>query len=166
MTDTADFDGRIERELNRVLGPVDGASIPAWRTPPQVGFVRRIAGGAGAAISLKVLTGLAVVAFAAAGTEAAVTGSLDPSVWGQQVKQEVATCKAALGQGEHGSGQYVSAFARQHGQENGNGHQNLNAGQNQGKGKDKSQGQGQGGGNSSNSNENQHGRPSPTPHKP
>ena len=166
MIDANDFDGQIERELNRVLGSVDGASIPAWRTPGRVGLMKRIAGGAWAAISLKVLTGVAVIAFAAAGTEAAVTGSLDPSVWGQRVKAQVTTCKDALGQGEHGIGQCVSAFAKQHGQQNSDQHQNPNASQNQGKGKGQGQGQGQGGGNSNNPNKNQHSRPSPTPHKP
>lgn len=46
-------------------------------------------GGAGAALGVKVLTGFAVAAFAAAAagavTEVAVTHSLNPADWGQQV---------------------------------------------------------------------------------
>jgi hypothetical protein len=53
---------------------------------------------------------------AAAVTEAAITGSADPANWGQQVRQQVIACKAALETGEHGIGKCVSAFASQHGQ--------------------------------------------------
>jgi len=83
-------------------------------------FVRRILSGAGAAIAVKVVTGLAVAALAstaaAAATEAALTGSLNPADWGQQVRQTVATCKDTLrASGTRGIGQCVSAFAKQHG---------------------------------------------------
>ncbi len=70
-------------------------------------------------VSTKGAVGLtvAVLAVGAAGvaTEAAVTGSTNPSVWGQQVVQQVNKCKAALAPGSHGIGQCVSAFAKQHG---------------------------------------------------
>lgn len=82
--------------------------------------MKRILGGTGAAVAAKLLTGFAVVAFAAAGagaaTEAAISGSLNPTVWGQQVKQQVATCKAALTPGQHGIGDCVSEFSKQHGE--------------------------------------------------
>ena len=116
------------------------------------------------------LAGTAAVALAATGVgvKTATTGSPNPLSWGAQVTQQVQTCKAARTdlQHGHGIGQCVSAFAKQHGQQNSDQHQNPNASQNQGKGKGQGQGQGQGGGNSNNPNKNQHSRPSPTPHKP
>jgi hypothetical protein len=76
--------------------------------------------GGRAALVVKAATGFAVAAFAvvaaAAVTEAAITGSADPANWGQQVRQQVIACKAALETGEHGIGKCVSAFASQHGQ--------------------------------------------------
>ncbi len=115
----SDFDRDIERELNRVLGPVRSASVPAWRTPASGGFMKKLLGGAGAALAAKIITGLAVGVLAAAGataaTEATITGSLNPSDWGKQVVQQVDKCKAALQPGQHGIGQCVSAFAKQHG---------------------------------------------------
>ena len=72
------------------------------------------------ALAVKAATGFAVAVVAmlaaAAVTEAAITGSADPSNWGRLVTQQVATCKAALKTGEHGIGQCVSAFASRHGQ--------------------------------------------------
>ncbi len=69
--------------------------------------------------SAKGAVGLAVafLAVGAAGvaTEAAVTGSTNPSNWGQQVVEQVNKCKAALAPGSHGIGPCVSAFAKQHG---------------------------------------------------
>lgn len=76
--------------------------------------------GGVSALVVKATTGFAVavvaILAAAAVTEAAITGSADPSNWGRLVTQQVATCKAALKTGEHGIGQCVSAFASQHGQ--------------------------------------------------
>ncbi len=179
MIDTNDFDGEIERELNRVLRPVDGASIPAWRTPASGGLVKRILGGAGAAIALKMLTGLAVAAFAGAGvlaaTEAATTGSLNPADWGQQVKQQVAACKAALTDGKHGIGDCVSAFAKQHGDLVSDQHAassaRLNHGndKNQGNGHDGNNGQGNGNGHGKSNGDGKssgHGKPSDLPLHP
>jgi hypothetical protein len=81
--------------------------------------LRKLLGGAGAALVVKALTGFAVAALAAtaagAAAEATITGSLNPDDWGQQVKQQVAACKADLESGEHGIGACVSAFAKQHG---------------------------------------------------
>jgi len=75
---------------------------------------------AGAALAAKAITGFAVTALAltaaGAATESTITGSLNPDDWGQQVKQQVAVCKAELESGQHGIGACVSAFARQHGQ--------------------------------------------------
>src|SRR4029077_10547575 len=55
-----------------------------------------------------------VLAAAAAG-EAAVTGSVNPVDWGQQVVQQVQKCKDALGPDSHGIGDCVSSFSSQYG---------------------------------------------------
>lgn len=120
--------------------------------------MKKLLGGAGAAIGLKIATGFAVAAMAAtaavAATEVANTGSLNPLNWGQQVKQQVADCKASAERlGIHGIGQCVSQFANQHGKEvsdahkatkareNGNGNGNGN-GHDKDKPKDKPHGEG------------------------
>lgn len=82
--------------------------------------MKKLLGGAGAAIGVKILTGFAVAAaaatLAAAATEIATPGSVNPLNWGQQVKQQVADCKASAARlGVHGIGQCVASFARQHG---------------------------------------------------
>ena len=67
----------------------------------------------------KVATVATIVALTASGgvaAKAAITGDANPLHWGQQVKQQVQTCKDELAPGEHGIGQCVSAFASQHGQ--------------------------------------------------
>jgi hypothetical protein len=118
--------------------------------------LRNLLGGAGAALVVKALTGFAVAALAAtaagAAAEATITGSLNPDDWGQQVKKQVAACKAELETGEHGIGACVSAFAKQHGKlvsaehrasgtrlNHGNGNANAN-----GHNKDKGKGNGNG----------------------
>lgn len=82
--------------------------------------MKSLLSGVRAALVVKAATGLAVAALAvvaaASVTEAAITGSADPANWGQQVRQQVIACKAALETGQHGIGQCVSAFASQHGQ--------------------------------------------------
>lgn len=162
----SDFDREIERELNRILGPVDVQTIPAWRKPALGGFMKRILGGTGAAVAAKILTGFAVIAFAAAGagaaTEAAVSGSLNPLDWGQQVKQQVATCKDTLrASGVRGIGPCVSAFAKQHGDQVSDSHQASNARGNSGNnGKGKGKGNGS---DNSQAGDRTHGRPSTVP---
>ena len=128
--------------------------------------MKKLLGGAGAAFGLKIATGFAVAAMAAtaavAATEVAITGSVNPADWGQQVTQQVADCKASAARlGIHGIGQCVSQFANQHGKavsdahkasaarEHGNGNGNGNAngngngnGNGNDKSKDKSHGQG------------------------
>jgi hypothetical protein len=172
----SDFEQDIERELDRVLGPVETSSIPAWSTPASGGFVKRILGGTGAALAAKVVTGFAIGAFAAAGaTEAAITGSLNPSDWGQQVVQQVDKCKAALQAGEHGIGQCVSAFAKQHGPAVSADHRASGARTNHGNGNDNGKGQGKDHGHGKPANpggqgsgdgqpgDKGHSRPTPTP---
>ena len=171
----SDFDREIESELSRVLGPVDRASIPAWRAPASGGLMRRLFGGAGAALGAKLLTGFAVAALAVAGagitSEVATTGSLDPSVWGQQVKEQVQDCKDTLrASGVRGIGQCVSAFAKQHGKAVSADHRNSDArtndhgnNGNNGNHGDNNKNKGNNGNNGNNGN---HGKPSGTPGKP
>src|SRR6476646_1008924 len=82
--------------------------------------MKRLFGGAGAALAAKIVTGFAVAAIAStaavAATEISLTGSANPANWGQQVKQTVEKCKETLrASGTRGIGQCVSAFANQHG---------------------------------------------------
>jgi hypothetical protein len=67
---------------------------------------------------------VAIVATAAAlatgggvAAKAAITGDANPFHWGHQVSQQVVTCKDNLAPDEHGIGQCVSDFAKQHGQQ-------------------------------------------------
>ncbi len=89
MIDWRDFEGQIKRELKGVLGPIELGSIPAWRAPAR-------GRGARTALGVKAVTGLAVVALAGAGATAAgaaaLTGSTNPSDWGQQA----AACRQSL----------------------------------------------------------------------
>jgi hypothetical protein len=82
--------------------------------------MKKLLGGAGAAIGVKILTGIVVAAaattFAVAATEVAITGSVNPTNWGQQVTTQVNACKASAARlGVHGIGQCVASFARTHG---------------------------------------------------
>jgi len=134
-----------------------------WRENPrsEEEALRKLLSAAGAGLVVKALTGFAVAALAAtaagAAAEATITGSLNPDDWGQQVKNQVAACKAELETGEHGIGACVSAFAKQHGQlvsaehrasgarlnhGNANGH-DKDKSKNNGKDKGKSQSHGQ-----------------------
>jgi hypothetical protein len=122
--------------------------------------LRKLLSGAGIAVVVKVVTGFAVAALAAtaagAATEAAITGSLNPTDWGKQVVQQVATCKADLATGEHGIGACVSAFAKQHGK--------LVSAEHHASGNGNANGHGANKGNSNgNGNGNGHGQ---TSHKP
>ncbi len=129
--------------------------------------MKRILGGTGAAVAAKLLTGFAVVAFAAAGagaaTEAAISGSVNPLDWGQQVKQQVATCKDTLrASGVRGIGPCVSAFASRNGQSNRNSH--ASDARTNGKGHDNGKGNGKGNGQDNGQpSDKSHGKPSTVP---
>jgi hypothetical protein len=114
----SDFEREIEQELHRVLDPTLAGSIPSWRVPPSASFRKRLLGGAGVALGVKVLTGIAVAAAAAtvagAATETVITGSVSPAVWGQQVKLQVDACKDRLSAGQHGIGDCMSDFTSKH----------------------------------------------------
>ena len=116
-----DFERELEDELHRIIDPMTTGTIPSRRVKDSGGTMNRILGGLGAAVSVKLLTGIAVAAaavtLAAAATEVATTGSINPLNWGQQVKQQVSDCKASAARlGVHGIGQCVASFARQHGE--------------------------------------------------
>ena len=132
----SDLERELEQELHRVLDPISAQPIPARHSPPRHGVVARVVGGAGAAATLKLLSGVAVAAAAVTVAGTAATGSPNPMVWGQQVSSYVSTCKDKLAAGQHGIGDCVSTFANSHGQAvasdarhqgagNGNGSQNA-----------------------------------------
>jgi hypothetical protein len=120
MSDMNNFDREIEQELHRILDPMTAGPIPFRRAMQPGGSMKKLLGGAGAAIGVKILTGIAVAAaattFAVAATEVAITGSVNPTNWGQQVTNQVNACKASAERlGVHGIGQCVASFARTHG---------------------------------------------------
>ena len=164
----SDLERDLEAELHRVLDPLASRPVPARRPIVQHTGFRKIVGGAGAALTIKVLSGVAVAAAAVTVAGATSTGSLNPSVWGQKVQQQVQTCKDQLNQGQHGIGDCVSGFANQHGQavasearqhgnDNGNGHSN-----NGNNGHDNN---GHGNNGQSNGNDSSH-KPAPGPKDP
>jgi len=118
------FDQWLEQQLHNEAARASGPSPAPVQAQYHAAYLQ---GGLHMSVLAKVATlvstkgaiGLtvAVLAVGAAGvaTEAAVTGSTNPTVWGQQVVQQVDKCKAALIPGTHGIGQCVSAFAKQHG---------------------------------------------------
>jgi len=111
-----EFEREIEFELKRVIDPLVGTTIPQRRAVQSRATRRRaVIGGAGAAIAMKLVTGVVAAAAAVTVAGAATTGSLDPGVWGQQVSNRVQECKAALADGHHGIGDCVSSFAKTHG---------------------------------------------------
>jgi hypothetical protein len=132
----SDIEREIELELRRVLDPLASVQVPPRRAVQSHSTrMRAVLGGAGVALSMKLLTSVAVAAAAVTVAGATATGSLDPSVWGQQVRERVEECKAQLADGQHGIGDCVSSFAsshgkdvasgaRQHGNGNGNGNGN------------------------------------------
>lgn len=112
----SEIERELEEELHRVLDPVSGQPIPARRMAAHRGAARTFVGGAGAAVTFKLLSGIAVAAAAVTVAGTAATGSANPIVWGQQVSSYVSACKDKLGDGQHGIGDCVSTFASSHGQ--------------------------------------------------
>ena len=117
------FDRWLEDELGSSLGSVDSGYVPPRYLEggaPKRGKVAGLLAGLPlpALLTTKVAAASMVV-LAATGTgvvvKTATTGSPNPLVWGQQVKDQVHKCKAELASGEHGIGKCVSQFASQHG---------------------------------------------------
>ena len=111
----SDSEPQLEQEFRRVLDPLKAMPVPPRRVVAGRSASKAIFGGAGAALGLKLATGVAVAAAALTVAGVSTTGSLNPADWGQQVKQQVETCKDQLAAGEHGIGECVSDFASQHG---------------------------------------------------
>lgn len=85
----SDLDRELEQELHRVLDPITGRSIPPRRPVQPRRATRTLIGGAGAALAVKVLGGVAVVAAAVTLAGVATTDSLNPSDWGRHVKHQI-----------------------------------------------------------------------------
>lgn len=133
-----DLQDQLGIELHRIIDPMTAGPIPARRAPAlSGGSLKKLLGGAGAAFGVKIATGFAVAALAAtaavAATEVAITGSINPANWGQQVKEEVSDCKANTV--PLGAGQCTSSVARQHGDAVSNSHKD--SGSDKGNTKDK-----------------------------
>jgi hypothetical protein len=136
----SDIERELESELHRVLDPIAAGPVPGRRTAQsRATRTRALVGGAGAALTFKLLSGAVAAAAAVTVAGAATTGSLNPGVWGQQVTQRVQQCKDELADGQHGIGDCVSAFSNTHGQSvasdarhqgqgNGNGSSNSHGG--------------------------------------
>ena len=153
----SDLERELESELHRILDPVTAMStIPPRRAPVRRSAVRTLLGGAGAALSLKLLTGVAAAAAAVTVAGAATTGSINPADWGQQVSQHVSDCKKALADGQHGIGDCVSSFASQHGQVVAS--EARHHGQGSSNGNGSTDGSGPSNGHGGNSNANDHAR--------
>lgn len=106
----------LEETLHRVLDPIAARPIPPRRAPASRSAFKTVMGGAGAALTVKVLTGVVAAAAAVTVAGAVTTGSLNPADWGKQVSQTVVTCKQQIANtGQHGIGDCVSDFANQHG---------------------------------------------------
>ena len=91
-------------------------------------FLAKIAALASTKAALGLTVGVLAVSAAGAATEAAITGSTNPSNWGQQVVQQVDKCKKmALAAGTHGIGECVSTFASKHGQQESSDHRASDA---------------------------------------
>ena len=118
-------DPRLEADLDRAYAGLRLPASPPFATYRQLQAKRLsrkpLAGlmGLPALLGTKAVAAAAVVTLAgtAVGVKAAVTGSPDPTNWGQQVTQQVKTCKAQLQPGQHGIGECVSDFANQHGKQ-------------------------------------------------
>lgn len=125
------FDGWLDQQLQEAAGSHVGPSpLPAqavYQTASWGGPRLSVLARAATLISAKGAAGIALAMLAAgavgAAAEAAVTGSPDPTVWGQQVKAQVVTCTDALAPGSHGIGSCVSKFAKLNGDKTSDAHQ-------------------------------------------
>jgi hypothetical protein len=153
----SDIDRELEETLHRVLDPIAARPIPPRRAVHSRSAFTTVAGGAGAALTVKLLTGVAAAAAAVTVAGAVTTGSLNPVDWGSAVTQRVQTCKDDIANsGQHGIGDCVSQLANTHGATvsnaaphhgNPNGKNNGNGNSN-GNGNGNANGNGNGNGNS------------------
>jgi hypothetical protein len=123
--DGFDLDELLERELRRQVAelrvPSPRADQAAYRAVVANGGKRMpLLSSLTAAASSKAAVGLATAALVIGGgsvAAATATGSANPSDWGKIVTEAVASCKAKLGDDQHGIGRCVSAVASRKGQE-------------------------------------------------
>ncbi len=107
------FDGWLEGELAEGYTRFGNRRLPAgtaYRSSERIRSTR---------LATKVAVVFAAIVLALAATTAiaaaAATGSPNPVVWGQFMRNAVTTCKDKLQSGQHGIGDCVSAAARQKG---------------------------------------------------
>jgi hypothetical protein len=124
-----EFDLWLEDQLGKGYVPFSATPPPAgapYRAGVHAAELRRLPRGRAARAAIVA----AAVAIGLIGTTAlaatAVTGSANPQVWGQHVKDAVTTCKSELGSGEHGIGACVRAIAHQKGTQERDQHSNGN----------------------------------------
>jgi len=111
-----DIERELEEALHRVLDPISARPIPMRRAVHSRSAFRTVTGGAGAALTLKLLSGVAAAAAAVTVAGAVTTGSVNPVVWGQTITSTVESCKANIANsGGHGIGECVSDVANTHG---------------------------------------------------
>ena len=110
-----DLERELEQMLHRVLDPLSARPVPA-RVVHGRSALKTVTGGAGAALTVKLLTGAVAAAAAVTVAGAVTTGSVNPVNWGTVVTQRVQTCKDNLANsGGHGIGPCVSELASTHG---------------------------------------------------
>ncbi len=104
--------------LDLPASPVEArylTTTPRWRRKRM-----SLLAGLPAVFTTKAAALGAIVLTAAGGgvaAKAATTGDPNPLSWGSKVTQQVQSCKAALATDQHGIGDCVSNFAKQHGQQ-------------------------------------------------
>jgi len=132
----ADFEALLERELGRRLerlqGPSPAVSQAVYHAVATGGRMPMPFVSSLAAAASKGAVGLAAAALVVGGgsvAAAAASGSANPTTWGQTVTDAVTSCKSALGDGQHGIGECVSAVARKHGQDQRAAHSQADAGE-------------------------------------
>lgn len=154
----SDIDRELEETLHRVLDPISARPIPPRRAVHSRSAFKTVAGGAGAALTVKLLTGIAAAAAAVTVAGAVTTGSLNPIDWGAAVTQRVQSCKDDIANsGQHGIGDCVSQLASTHGatvSSEARHHGNPNDKNN---GNSNGNGNGNGNGNNGNNGANGHG---------
>ena len=115
------LDSQLQQHASTHVGP---SPLPA-QAPYHAAYVKAgthmpLIAKIAAVLTTKVAIGVAAGALAvgAAGvSESVITGSNNPSAWGNQVVKQVNTCKDALAPGSHGIGECVSSFASRQGQD-------------------------------------------------
>ena len=115
------LDSQLQQHASRHVGP---SPLPA-QAPYHAAYVKAgthmpLIAKIAAVLTTKAAIGVAAATLAvgAAGvSESVITGSTNPSDWGNQVVKQVNTCKDALAPGSHGIGECVSSFASRHGQD-------------------------------------------------